>query len=83
MRSDTAKDLLAETDRARSKTRAGRRGAWLHALFVFGVLVITAAPQYVVRRMAAAPRRTHRAGDVGLDAAVLAVRRCPWAAWCF
>jgi hypothetical protein len=51
MRSETAKDLLAEADRARSKARADRRGAWF-ALSVFGALVLAAAPLYIAREVA-------------------------------
>ena len=54
MRSETAKDLLAEADRARSKARAGRRGAWF-ALVVFGALVLSAAPLYIAREVAVYP----------------------------
>ena len=50
MRSETAKDLLAEADRARSKARAGRRGAWF-ALVVFGAFVLAAAPLYIAREV--------------------------------
>ena len=51
MRSQTAQELLAEVERARSKTRAKRRGAWF-ALTMFGVILLAAAPLYVSRRLA-------------------------------
>lgn len=51
MRSETAKELLAETARARSRARAGRRGAWF-ALCVFGTIVLAAVPLYVATEVA-------------------------------
>lgn len=51
MSSETAKDLLGEADRARSKARAGRRGAWF-PLSLFGALVLAAAPLYISREVA-------------------------------
>lgn len=51
MRSQTAQEMLSEVERARSKTRAKRRGAWF-ALVMFGVILLVAAPLYVSRRLA-------------------------------
>jgi len=54
MGTETARDLLDEADRARSRARAGRRGAWF-ALTVFGALVLAAAPLYIAREITTYP----------------------------